>query len=167
MANTITLDVDDKQVLSALRELKAKAGSLEPANNSIGNMLKNRVVMGFRLGQAPQGKKWEPLKTRRGQPLRDTGRLQRSITYSADGRGLEVGTNVEYATVHQYGKTGPKPAFNRLITQAFGKKLKSPVWQLVQNATWNLPARPFLPTSALPESWGSSVLDILQDHLDL
>ena len=45
----------------------------------IGRALHADAKMRFRQGKAPDGTPWLPLKTRQGQPLRDTGRLQRSI----------------------------------------------------------------------------------------
>ncbi|WEO73777.1 phage virion morphogenesis protein [Agrobacterium vitis] len=65
----------------------------------------------------PDGQKWQPLKGRtasaragRGRKLRgsdhilrDTGRLYNSLTSSADATSATVGTNVEYAAIHQFG----------------------------------------------------------------
>lgn len=35
--------------------------------------------------------------------LTASGRLQKSITYKASGRKLEIGTNLKYAAIHQFG----------------------------------------------------------------
>jgi len=68
----------------------------------------------------PDGKAWKPLAHNRirnkgdGKPLRDTGLLMASVTATARARGsineltdtyLVVGTNVEYARLHQEGGT--------------------------------------------------------------
>lgn len=77
-----------------------------------------------------------------GQVLRNrTGTLRRSITHQVQELPQEikgtVGTNVAYARPHEFGWHG-----NVLIDQAFGKKLKFPVWKTV-----TLPERSFLRSS--------------------
>lgn len=67
--------------------------------------IRTLVALGFRKSVAPDGTKWAPLKVRNGKPLEDTGRLKNSFTTQIDptrGR-IEVGTNVEYANIHQEG----------------------------------------------------------------
>lgn len=77
-----------------------------------------------------------------GQVLKNrTGTLRRSITYKVtegpDGVRAQVGTNVAYARPHEFGYQG-----KALIDQAFGRKLKFPVWKSI-----NLPERSFLRSS--------------------
>lgn len=77
-----------------------------------------------------------------GQVLRNrTGTLRRSITHEVKELPNEikatVGTNVAYARPHEFGWHG-----NVLIDQAFGRKLKFPVWKTV-----TLPPRSFLRSS--------------------
>ena len=95
-----------------------------------------------------------------GQVLRNrTGRLRRSIHASkVEDTGGEiagtVGTNVEYAAVHEYGFSGTVTvkAHMRMITQAWGKQLKNPHQVSVSShgRQVNLPERSFL-RSALKE----------------
>lgn len=96
-----------------------------------------------------------------GQPLRDTGRLNRSITSNASNSGVIVGTNVIYAPTHQFGAT---------IVPKNGKRLVFP------GATGNLifakkvvvPARPFLPLkrgvvqAVLPPTWSQAVVNAIK-----
>ena len=43
-------------------------------------------------------------KSRRGgKTLQRTGRLKKSINYEAEGDNVQVGTNVVYAAIHQFG----------------------------------------------------------------
>lgn len=77
-----------------------------------------------------------------GQVLRNrTGTLRRSITHRVSETPQEikgtVGTNVSYGRVHEFGYEG-----KALITQAFGKQLKFPVWKSIK-----LPQRSFLRSS--------------------
>lgn len=61
-----------------------------------------RVQLGFLKSVDPDGNPWAPVK-RKGQPLRDTGRLMNSIHRRITTRGFVIETNVEYAAIHQYG----------------------------------------------------------------
>lgn len=57
----------------------------------------------FRTSTDPYGKPWKPA-WRGGQTLRDTGRLQRSISYSdITPEGFKLGSNVRYARIHNLG----------------------------------------------------------------
>lgn len=87
-----------------------------------------------------------------------TGRLRRSINYKVEsstaGVGATVGTNVEYAAGHEFGFKGVVnvKAHTRAISEAFGKKLTTPVNAFVRghSARRNMPERSFL-RSALTE----------------
>lgn len=150
--------------------LKAKLkvladGDMKPVFETVGRVITNRIRLCFKLGTDPYGQPWAPLKYRKGQPLRDTGRLNRSITSVADSNGVTIGTNVVYARAHQRGKSKPE---TRRITQAFGKPLKFPVIVNVPNP--NVPARRFMPLSestdqvALPPAWSVDVVKALGAH---
>ena len=60
----------------------------------------------FETGTAPDGSAW-PASFRAGlvggRTLVDTGRLVQSITHNAQDDGVQVGTNVLYAAIHQFG----------------------------------------------------------------
>lgn len=134
-----------KKIQKAFKKLQEQ--QMLPFFQEVGRRLVNDFKMGFRQGIAPNGEKWEPLKHREGQPLRDTGRLQRSISFKAGEKQVEIGTNVAYAKAHQFGVTKQNvPEHTKLINQAFGKKLKFPVYANVKAHTKNpkIPARPFL-----------------------
>lgn len=95
-----------------------------------------------------------------------TGRLRRSITQRIEDSGPDisgiVGTNVEYAAIHEFGFKGNVSVKQHLrqVKQVFGRKLKSPVQALVGAHTRNvdLPARSFLRT-ALAELNDSGVIE--------
>lgn len=82
--------------------------------NAVGETLVSGTLERFENEEDPEGKKWEPsgraweqgLKSRRGRmgkTLQDSGRLRSSIDYAVTQDGVLVGSNVEYARIHQMG----------------------------------------------------------------
>ena len=75
----------------------------------LGEEARTQALIGFQRGVDPYDVKWKPIRYRQGQPLRDTGRLQNSITGSGGlrsyERGFSITTDVFYAATHQYGAT--------------------------------------------------------------
>lgn len=71
----------------------------------------------FDKEQSPNGEKWKPLSSSRVKQrmkrhksgnmkiLQDTGELRRSIKYQADDEGVIIGSNLNYAKLHQFGGT--------------------------------------------------------------
>jgi len=93
-----------------------------------------------------------------GQVLNvQTGRLRRSIHHEVRSDGTRVtgtvGTNVEYARIHEFGGIAERAEHNRLVAMAFGKPLKAPVWQTVRAHQARFPTRSFL-RSTLGEMQG-------------
>lgn len=152
----ITLTIDDTEVRRLLAGLRERGGNLRPALNVAATMMQQAVRNNFAQGGRP---KWLPLKSRDGRPLRDTGRLMNSLTREATQTEARVGTNVVYAAVHHFGAA--KGSFGtflhqvqphqRIITQAFGRRLRFPVATSVGShirrakLPWgDIPARPFM-----------------------
>lgn len=115
-----------------LKRLAAKMEDItRPAFRREGNKRLSEATIelvheSFEKSITPDGKKWAPLKVRRGQPLRDTGRLLASITPRSSASGFSVGTNVIYAAVHQFGfKAIPRrqylPTMTRLPSRYRGR----------------------------------------------
>lgn len=82
--------------------------------NAVGETLVDGALERFEKEEDPEGKKWEPsaraweqgLKSRRGRmgkTLQKTGRLRSSIDYATTQDSVLVGSNVEYARIHQEG----------------------------------------------------------------
>ena len=141
------MELDASDVNQIVNKLLADRKSL-PLMNDLGRIMVADASKNFRGQKSPDGVPWKPIE-RKGQILRDTSRLRNSITYRVDGiNKVRIGTNVKYGKAHQYGFKGNQavPGHTRLITQAFGKKLKYPVYQTVGPHTrfMQLPARPFL-----------------------
>lgn len=145
------------QVEAKLQKMQLGGAEKVKGLGALGNVLANRIRLCFRLGQSPWGVPWKPLNPnyRTGQPLRDTGRLQRSITSQVQGDAVAVGTNVRYARTHQFGATIlPKQAKHLAAPTAAGGLA------FLKKAT--IPSRPFLPIVAgdvrLPPAWARSAL---------
>ena len=157
----IEVKVDDAKVQAAIDGLAKQAGHLRPVMQVIGRKVSNRVRLGFRAGQEPSGARWKPLRFRNGQPLRDTGRLLASITSQAGDDYVDIGTNVKYGPVHQFGAViKPKKAKRLVFKTPYGLAFAKQV---------TVPARPFLPLDKagnvnLPPDWSADVLSALRAH---
>lgn len=95
-----------------IKELATPA-TREQLHAVMGAQAVSLVKLGFRSGVDPYGVQWLPLKSRKGKPLLDTGRLRNSFSAQATPDGFRVGTNVVYAPHHQYGTGGRKAASSR------------------------------------------------------
>lgn len=131
MSDGITIKVDDTEVQNLLKGMHARMQNPAPVYRAIGKLIRESIRTNFRDGGRPY--KWKPSKRaegQRGQTLRDTNRLYNSFTIAADNHQAEVGTNVEYAAVHNFGlmRTVRQSVreHTRRITQAFGKPLAEP-----------------------------------------
>lgn len=114
-------------------------GDSDPMLKRIAEKMKTAVDQNFQRGQDPDGNKWARLSVnstllnRRGdKPLRDTGALQRSITYNTGNGFAQVGTADIRAPTHQFG--AKKGGFARIPTK--NGKMRSVPWG-------DIPARPF------------------------
>ncbi len=114
-----------------------------------GGVVRESIRTNFAAGGRPV--QWKPLKVRQGQPLRDTGRLQDSITSRVRGDVVLVGTNVEYAAVQNFG--AKKGSFGETVVQvrAHQRRSRSGVTSTVRQHSrrtmmpWgDIPARPFM-----------------------
>jgi len=107
----ITIDVDSQAVTNALTLLAQFPSHLRPAMDAVGAHMVASTHLNFRGQHSPDGQAWAPLSeatlaNRRGgegQILRDTGRLNRSITHNVLPDGVEIGSDVVYANMMQFG----------------------------------------------------------------
>lgn len=157
------VNIDALPAAQGVLSISASVKNTQPMMAGIGAVLVNRIRLGFRTGTDPWGRPWAPLKMRKGQPLRDTGRLQRSIGYAASADQVTVGTNVLYAKVHQFGAIikPVRAAFLIFVNRITGKKV------LAKQVT--VPARPFLPILggqiSLPPAWTGAVVGVIERRL--
>ncbi|MDA9095413.1 phage virion morphogenesis protein [Porticoccaceae bacterium] len=162
----INFEIQAGEVNKAL-DRALKLGDTAKLMSRIGRALVTDIDFNFRRSQGPDGRPWKPLKSRKGQPLRDTGRLQRSIVFDADKSQVAVGTNVLYAPTHQFGavikpKKGPFLIF--AVPGPGGKK------RFVFARQVEIPARPFIgletrqvdKINSLVDKWSNEVLNANQ-----
>ena len=160
----IKVQVVDQKLKAKLQALVATGENMKPVYDVVGRTIATKIRLCFKLGIDPWGKPWLPLKIRKGgQPLRDTGRLVRSITSKPDDKGVSIGTNVFYARVHQRGATITPKKAKRLVFPGPGGKL-------IFAKKVTVPARPFMPlrpdsnTIALPPAWSGDVVRAMRAY---
>lgn len=167
MSVSMEVTIDDAEVKNLLQQLGDRARDLSRPMKLAGEHMRFSIEQNFAEGGRPT--KW-PVSARAkrdsGQTLVDTNRLQSSITYAVGKDSLTIGTNLIYGRVHQLGINRMVPVGDhlRLIKQAFGKKLKFPVWVNVERHArhMQLPARPFL---VLQDEDKEEIKFIIRDYL--
>lgn len=156
-----------ERIIASLRKIAAATAGPRPGLSVVATSVRNNLKAGFRAGTAPDGARWAPLRHRRGQPLRDTGRLANSFVQEVSSDEAVVGTNVCYAIVHQFGATveaGTAP--HKTLCGQMTKGSPFLAWQ-DDGGTWHrakkvtIPKRPFMPEGGLPERWAADALDAL------
>lgn len=111
MAGDVRVEIMDGGVRAAFERLRLGlplGGSMRPAMENIGRVLKTGTQLRFRTTTGPDGQAWEKsfrAKTEGGQTLTMSTHLRKSISYQATRGSVAVGTNVVYAAVHQFGAT--------------------------------------------------------------
>ncbi len=149
----LTIQIENQPILDELARLQNLAVNMQPAFNSIGQSIRSNIDLCFRDLKSPEGVNWKVLspvtiENRRNNsdvPLNDTGVLRNSFAINATNSFVEVGTTAKQATMMNFG--GTKEQFPNL-------------WG-------DIPARPFMPTSQLPELWEAQVIEAIQTHFDI
>lgn len=143
---TLTLRYEDaelQRVAKRLQRALAKADH-KPLLQLIAGALRESATLRFHQGKAPDGSHWK--KSRRaletgGQTLILEGRLRDSLAARVNAKSLEVGTNVVYGGIHQFGG---------IIRPKKGRALAVPGVGFRSSVT--MPARPYLGISADDEA---------------
>lgn len=109
-------------------------------HENIGEVLISTTHERFRNGRAPNGSKWKRGLKGTGQTLVQSRLLRNSVTKRFSREGVEVGTNIKYARIHQKGGTirAKKAKFLRFKV--------SSRWAMKKSV--KIPARPFIGISA-------------------
>jgi phage virion morphogenesis protein len=160
----IVFRIDDSKATAKLKLLQSAIDNPQPVYATVGRVLVNRIRLCFKLGIDPWGNPWQALKFRKGQPLRDTGRLNRSIVSKVDATGVTVGTNLIYAPVHQFGATIVPKNKPRLV-------FPGPNGKLIFAKKVTIPERPYMPLRrgatevALPPDWALLVIRSIKSYL--
>lgn len=159
---TLTLryeDADLQRVAKRLQRALAKA-DFRPLLQLIAGGLRESATLRFHQGKAPDGSHWK--KSHRalvtgGQTLILEGRLRDSLAARVNAKSLEVGTNVVYGGIHQFGG---------IIRPKKGRALAVPGVGFRSSVT--MPARPYLGISAddeteikdMTEAWLRKLVDL-------
>lgn len=152
----------------------AGAGFLVQLNKQLAVEAKDLALMAFRTARDPYGKAWKKAG-RGGLTLQDTRHLMTSIEAQPAGRsGFTVGSNVEYARIHNEGgviraKSGGYLKFRvggkrGGKTQRKGGRLgRGERWVQVRQVT--IPERRFLPKAGrtLGPRWRNALLRTAKD----
>lgn len=156
-------DLGGRQVLS---EAEGRADDLTQAWAIVGAAIRQSTDKRFAQQVDPTGQPWAPLapataarkaKSGRDQILQETGRLRQSIETVPASDGVEIGTNLVYAAVHQFGGTRDVAPHSVTIYRQFFKSTGLLSNKFVKKSKSNFatdhevgahsiatPARPFL-----------------------
>jgi phage virion morphogenesis protein len=182
----IRVTIDDTAVLTALKRTRDGLLNLRPAMKNIGEYLLLETDDRFKKQEAPDGSAWKPIsrswrqyKVRKGhitKILQMRGRLRKSIVYKASADQVNVGTNVVYANIHQFGGSIAHYARSQTANFRIDKKTgqsrfaKKKRANFAQNVTigahtTDITARPFLGVNGENErAIGRIVADYINDQ---
>ena len=140
------ITVKDNELKTELTKLQTKLKNLKPLLNQVGYYLLEVVENSFENEADANGKAWQELspnylnyKNKKGytKKLQNRGTLAESIDFTTTTDALILGTNIEYAAIHQFG--------------GFAGRNKSAF----------IPARPFLPVDENGHMYQDVINDIL------
>jgi phage virion morphogenesis protein len=154
----IIIEVDDSSLKRVFAEVGARMVDMSPLMRQISEKMKNAVDQNFDTEGSRIGPKWKPSQRaikQGGKTLQDTGRLAASIVPAFDSHSAEVGTNVVYAAIHQFGGTvthlarSQRAAFKvdfKTGRSRFAKRKNANFeqWVTIGEHQKTMPARPFL-----------------------
>ena len=144
----ITLSIEELQ--GKLERLSKALENKTPLLRRVANTLQNVTEESFDKQASPFGEKWKDnapstkTKKRGNKVLIKSGLLSQSFTQKVTGSSAQVGTNKEYAAIHQFGGKAGR-----------GKKV-------------NIPARPFMPikqNGEIPKDLGDRLEREVVDYL--
>lgn len=155
-----SIRIDDADVRRLLGDLELAGRNLSDLMEQLAAQVEFDTARRFETQVDPDGNPWPPslrALAENGETLTDTARLRQSITSSVSPTAFEVGTNVVYAAIHQFGGTVKKPARQQELFWHMGKDGAISDWRFVKRSKANysethtikahdvrIPARPFL-----------------------
>lgn len=92
---------------------------------------------GFERSITPYGQRWRNPKYRKGQPLRDTGRLQGSLRAKSTSETFSITSNVVYAAPHLFGwpeRNIPQRQFLPIGAEGFGGRWRKELFGVYHSA---------------------------------
>lgn len=143
MGVSLKYEIDDRQALELFERLDHfnRAALLDDIGGGLHSLTMDRLL----TSTAPDGTPWEPslrALMEGGKTLVDHGHLRDSFTWQIfmGLDGLEFGSDMIYAAIHQSGG------------------------QAGRNHAVELLARPILPDEELPDEYAEMIADILSEH---
>lgn len=124
----------------ALGKAVHRMGDTQDLMDSIGEALVSSTLKRFQDEKSPEGEKWEPsarAAASGGTTLSNTGDLKKSIDKYVTSNKVMVGSNKEYARIHQLGGT-VRPKKGKYL------KFKGLGGEDVFAREVTIPARPYL-----------------------
>jgi phage virion morphogenesis protein len=187
----VSFTLDDKDALGTLQRLESVLENPRQAYDALGAHFVFSTQRNIETETAPDGTKWRPLsprtaekrigKGRRGYAhmLRVSARLFQSISYQVLDRGVEWGSNLVYARIHQLGGDIDMPGREATISLKNIRKKGNRFVKLgTRKATErvvsirahqvHIPARPYLGISAYDrQATPQIVIDQIQAEANL
>lgn len=184
----VSFTLDDVPVTEALARLQAAAGNPVAAYNAIGAYFVFSSQRNIELERAPDGKPWPRLSPRTAEKRIGRNRkrgfmhmlrvkpelgLFSSISYRALTGGVEWGSHLKYARIHQLGGVVDQPARQATVSiknirkkgnrfARLGAKGSSQRLAMIKGHQVHIPARPYLGVSAQDRD---EAANIIADHL--
>lgn len=122
---------------------------------------------GFRRSVDPYGDPWQPLVSRKGKPLLDTGRLRASFAATPIPGGFRIDATASYAKYQQFGtdphdrraRIQPIDRRGKFISRSKASRQKRGAIAIRRLSAYRhrgIPARPMVPTpdlGGIPFKW--------------
>lgn len=110
----IEIEIKDRGLTDMVNRITGRMDDMTPIFKVIGEVITESVMRNFEEHRSPEGKKWEALspdyaawKAKKGRNPSDIlilNRILASSIHPKAGRDrVQVGTNIVYAAVHQFG----------------------------------------------------------------
>ena len=136
------IQLDDGEVLGALRRLIALGRNASPLMRDIAALGEASTRQRFRTETGPDGQRWKPslrAQMTGGRTLTQAGHLAGSLSARHGADYAEWGVNRIYAAIHQFGGT--------IRAKGGALKFRLPNGALVMVKAVKMPARPYLGAS--------------------
>ena len=160
---TAILTIDAAPLAALADRLRAADADMGEPLAAIGAAWESSTRRRFETGIGPDGAAWKPSRRvlrHGGQTLVEHAHLKGSITHKVDGASVEVGTNLVYAGIHQFGGTiaTARAKANAQALPGFG--------QDVAEHRIVMPARPYLGVEADDYlAWGEILAAFLAEKI--
>lgn len=161
----MAVKVNDMRAYQRLLSTMSKAagkGWLPDVTRAVGHEAVARIKACFDRSADPYGKPYEPLVSRNGIPLRDTGRLKNGFLEASTPGKVIVWNMAPYARLQNYGSKGLPGG---KVTPVNAKALRFKAFGVtVYSKGVTVSARPFFPDSrGLPAEWSQKLAAVAKE----